>query len=254
MKKILLPAAACLLAILFTIWVYTFRVGGGRYLFLTDTLALVFSAAAVFFGVLALRRYTLKSLHGKSLAFIVAGISLWCLDEALFLIFNMRIWWILETIRIAAYLPITIGFFYILMVSHHKYRGQNKNIFAVIAIFLAFSLLYLFTVPSMFGGLSLARSITIYGYIIVDFILLFGIILLLGVSYAVRGGYMSTIWLIFVAAFLAVFLFDLYFAFNYLTYQMGDSVEILWLLNYLLLAVGFYFHYHVLDRVKALVS
>jgi len=84
---------------------------------------------------------------------------------------------------------------------------------------------------------------------VLDFVLLFGIFLLLKACMDCKKGSISTGWLIIAIAFVSVFIFDVYFAFYYNLYQFGDMVEIFWLANYILLSYGFFYHNQIMKNL-----
>lgn len=250
MKAIVKASFVTILALGFTIMLYSFRPGGENFTLITDLTAVLFSLSAVVTGIHATRMYRIKSLHGRSLFLILLGMTIWLVAEVLWLLFMSPIRMILEALRFLGYVPMTIGFFYALRVSDPSFREEKRTITIVLASFILFSLIYLNTLPVLFGQQSLVENILSNGYIVADFTLLFGIALLVKVSFSFRGGYMSKAWLIFILAFISVLVFDINFAFNYKTYTSGDFSEIFWLSNYILVSYGFYYNSYVLSRLR----
>lgn len=253
MNKIFIASLIAVVGLIFSIAVYVFKIGGEHFIFITDFIAALYSLIAVVFGIMAFRIYK-NSLHGKSLILILMGIFLWSSAEILWLLFFTKIYVAVESLRLLGYIPLTIGFFYALIVSDPKFRQEKKHILIVIVAFLIFSAIYLILTPVVLGAQSLLKSITINGYIGADFSLLFGIFLLMKVSFSYKGGYMSKVWFIFAAAFACAFFFDLYFAFYWKTYYQGSYKEILVLLNYILTALGFYYNIYAMNSLRDAVK
>jgi hypothetical protein len=253
MKVVVKAGLLTVLGVLLTVMVYLFRLGGNSFVFTTDIMAVVFSFIAVFLGVNALKMHKTKSLHGKSIFLITLGIFMWFLGEFFWLLLSTKVWILLEILRFAGYIPLTIGFLYVLKVSDPRFRGEKKILGIILIVFLAFAVLYLNVLPVAFGVQSIVKSIFTNGYIVADFTLLFGMVLLLRVSHSFRGGGMSRLWLIFAAAFFLIFLFDLNFAFNFAQYKMGDLSEILWLSNYILVAFGFFYNSYIFKSIQEIV-
>jgi len=230
--------------------IYQFKPGNDNFMLLTDIVALVLSIGAVIFGILAVKTYGMQSLHGRSLILILYGISIWALAESIWVVFFQKAYLVVETLRFVGYIPATIGFFHVLKVSDPKYREKRKSILLFLYAFLIFSITYILLTPFIFGNKSLLDSITVNGYIIADFSLLFGIFLLLKASYSYRGGQLSQVWKIFALSYLMIFVFDIYFALNWETYYFGHFIEVLWLINYILVALGFYYSMSILKGIK----
>ncbi len=250
MKSIEKVCIATGASIALAILLYAFRIGGESYIFITDVAAVVFSLISVITGILAIRVYNIRSLHGRALFLILLGISMWFIAEVLWIIFMSPLRLVLEALRISGYIPMTMGFFYVLSISDPRFREEKKSILLLLSGFLIFSIAYLNAVPVLLGQQSIVESIITNGYIVADFSLIFGIALLLKVSLSFRGGYMSRVWMIFSLGFLAILIFDLNFALNYKTYDQGNPSEIFWLLNYILISFGFYYNRHVISRLK----
>jgi len=227
---------------LLTLVIYFTKLGRENYVLITDLLAVVYSAIAIIFGLYAIKIYSLKSLQGKTLFLITLGIGSWFLAELIWFIFSYSVRYYSEFFRFLGYLPLVIAFFIFLKLSNPEIRKSSKKLFCIFLIFLAFTVLYLNIVPVIFGNVSLLDSILTGGYVIADFVLLFGIALLIKTSYDFGEGSMSQGWFIMAFAFISIFIFDVYFAFNSQDYYSGDLIEIFWLSSYLLVSYGFLYH------------
>ena len=116
--------------LILTIFIYAYRLGGDNYILLTDTLAAVFSLAAIVIGYLTMRLYGgLKTLHGKALFYFILGISSWFLAESIWLTFNVSAAYISESLRILGYIPIALGFHTSLLISDVKFKYTKKKLF-----------------------------------------------------------------------------------------------------------------------------
>jgi len=228
---------------LITILTYLVKFGGESHIFITDFLAALYSFIAIVIGIFAIKIYSLKSLQGKTLALIVLGIISWFLADFIFLIFSSPARYYSESLRFLGYLPLIIAFFGVLRISDPAVRESRRKLFYFFGIFLTFSIVYLGILPLVLGSKSFLGVVLTEGYVMADFILLFGVFLLLKTSLAFKTGSMEKGWLVIAIAFLSTFIFDLYFAFNSQVYSFGDFMEIFWLLTYVLLAYGLFLHY-----------
>jgi len=234
---------AMIAILLVTIILYFTRFGGEKFVFLTDFLAVIFSFFAVVMGIYAVKMYSLKSLQGKALFLIVLGIGIWFTAELIWLVFFTTAYIYVEILRFLGYIPLIAAFFSVSSLSDPDLRKQRKKWFYLFAIFLIFTIIYLNVVPVIFGSTSLLENILNNGYVVVDFVILFGVFLLLKTSIAFKKGSLSLGWLIVALAFIALFIFDVYFAFNFDYYNFGDLIEIFWLAPYIIISYGFFFHY-----------
>ena len=113
---------------------------------------------------------------------------------------------------------------------------------------MIFSIIYLNLIPIIFGGVSLLVSLLTAGYVVADFVLLFGLFLLVNACLACRKGSISIGWLIIAIAFVSTFVFDVYYAFYFQSYAFGDLIEVFWLANYILLSYGFFYHNQIMKN------
>ena len=254
MNKMKQAIITAVLIVFFTIIIYLLKIGGRNFIFITDVLAIFYVAVALYFGYKAYLKYTLASIHGKSLFLMLFGLFLWFLAEVLWMLFQTHVLVVLESLRLLGYIPFSIGFIYILKLSDPKFREHNKHLLEIMGLFLLFAVIYLTLVPIFFGHESFFQTITTNGYIITDFILLFGIGILLKVSHSFRGGKMSRAWMLFAVGFSFVFLFDLYFAIYHNSYYFGHIAEIFWLLGYVFVAFGFYYNCLFLESLEKIVQ
>jgi len=236
-----------IVVLLVTIFIYLTRFGGEKYIFLTDILALIYSFITVVLGILAVRIYSLKSYQGKALFLIVLGIFIWFLAELIWLIFFLSAYYYVEFLRFFGYIPLIAAFLIVSSISDPTFRKRRKKLIYLFIVFLIFTVIYLNVLPIIFGTTSLLENILNNGYIVADFVLLFGIFLLVRTSLAFKKGSLSIGWLVIAVAFIALFIFDIYFAFNFNSYNFGDLIEIFWLLPYILLSYGFFYHYQAMN-------
>ncbi len=237
------------IALFLTIFVYAYKSGGENYVFLTDVLAVLFSSVTIVIGVSTMRLYGgLKTLHGKALFFFILGISSWFLAELIWLIFNEPVAFVSETLRILGYIPIALGFHTSLRISDVKFKYTRKRVFTIFVLFIMFAIIYLNVIPIALSPSSLLDNILSNGYIVADFILLFGMFSLVKVSFSFKKGYLSYGWIFMAIAFACVFIFDIYFAM--FPYTFGDPIEIFWLANYIFLSYGFFYLRYSLIELK----
>jgi len=158
-----------IVGIVLTLIIYATKLGGDQYIFITDFLAVIFSLVAVIIGIYAVRIYTLKSLQGKALFFIVLGVSIWFLVELSWLFFFQAIFVYAEIFRFIGYLPLILGFFIVSSISDPSLRKKMKKIIYLFIIFIVFAIVYLNIIPVIFGSTSLVENILNNGYIVADF-------------------------------------------------------------------------------------
>jgi hypothetical protein len=247
MRKINLAVAGCLAI---TIVLYLTRLGGSRYVLLTDILTLIFAIMAVAAGVQAMRIYG-KSLQGQALKMLTLGVGIWALAELVWLLFFSSAYVVVETLRFVGYVPLILAFVKILKVSDPAFRRQRRKWVTLFGGLLIFSGAYLLVLPTILGEVAFWDNFTNNGYVLVDFILLFGIFLLLRTTMRFSKGSLAEGWLILAMGFLSLLIFDIYFAFQYASYAFGDFIEIFWVITYLLLALGFWKQYSAMKNMMS---
>jgi len=229
--------------------IYTYRLGGDNYVFLTDVLAVIFSLAAIVVGILTMHLYGgLKTLHGKALFYFILGISSWFLAELIWLTFDGSAVYVSETLRILGYIPIALGFHTSLRISDVKFKYTRKKVFTIFIMFMIFAIIYLNVIPITLNPASFLSNLLSNGYIIADFVLLFGMFSLVKVSFSFKKGYLSYGWIFMAIAFTCVFIFNVYFAL--FPFAFGDTIEIFWLASYIFLAYGFFYLRYSLVELK----
>lgn len=238
--------------LIITIFIYAYRVGGDYYILLTDVLAAVLCFAAIVVGYFTMRLYgSLKTLHGKALSYFIIGLSLWFLAETLWLIYGTSALFLLEELRFLGYIPLALGFHTSLLISDVKFKYTRKRLFMMFIIFITFAVMYLNIVPVATSAQTLIENIMSNGYIIADFVLLFGMFSLVKVSFSFKKGYLSYGWIFMALAFTSVFIFNVYFALK--PFYYGDPIEIAWLANYIFLSYGFfYLRYSLVELRQAI--
>ncbi len=250
---LLTRAAIFIFTIAFTYAFYAFHIGGDQFVLLSDALATIYSCIAVASGIVCAHRYR-KSHYQKAFLLLTAGMSFWALAEIIWFFTSPSSYMMVETLRFLGYIPFTVGFFYILKITDSEYRSSKKYVLSILGIFLLFSIIYLNIIPIFFQGQTVWDSLTINGYIVADFSILFGIKLLLGASLISRGGYLSRVWVLFALSFFSILIFDLYFAANFGSYYFGHMSEVFWLLNYVFAAFGFLYAINLLGRYNQFLS
>jgi hypothetical protein len=239
-------AGAALLSVIF---IYLYKPGGGNYLLLTDVLAAVLPMAAMAIGIMTMQLYGgLKTLHGKALSYFILGVSSWFLAELVWLVFNGPALYVSEALRILGYVPIALGFHTSLRISDVKFKYTRKRVFTIFLMFILFSVIYLNVIPITMDPSSIVLNVLSNGYIVADFILLFGMFSLVKVSFSFKKGYLSYGWIFMALAFACVFIFDLYFAMY--AYSFGDPIEVFWLAGYIFLSYGFFYLRYSMVELK----
>jgi hypothetical protein len=250
MNQKMLGLAFVITGLLLTILVYSYRLGDQNYVLLTDALAAAFSLITIAIGYLTMRLYGgLKTLHGRALLCFILGVSSWFLAELVWLAFGAA--YISEALRILGYVPMALGFHTSLLISDVKFRYTRKRVFSLFLAFMAFAVVYLNVIPVTLNPSSLLGNIMSNGYLVADFVLLFGLFSLVKVSFSFKRGYLSFGWIFMALAFACVFVFDVWFALY--PYAFGDPIEIFWLASYIFLSYGFfYLRYSLVELRKAI--
>jgi hypothetical protein len=228
---------AALLAFLPVVFLYATGSGGERYVSYTDSALAVYSFLCVAVSFSSWRLFG-NNKHRQSLGLILFGIATWSLAEIIWFFFPVKAYYISESLRLAGNIPLVFGFFFIMREANPQYAEHRNYIIMALTLFVILVAIYLIFFPLALGQ-SIWEIVSVGGYIFADLILVYGIIFLLILSYQTRQTAMGTAWLVFAMAFLSVFAFDLFFALFTQRYYFGHPAEVLVVLNYLLVALGF---------------
>lgn len=215
---------------------------------------------ASIFGFMAAKTYTLKNIHGKSLALIAAGIGFFFIGELLFYIY--------EYILNKTPFPSPADIFYLLAyplifsglaleVINRRPKLSEFNSFVRVIVFTLLSLLVV--IVSYFGiflaydqNNSAAANIIAMSYGVGDLILIIPAMFILKLAFEMRGGKLFNAWMYIFFALLLMLGADILFASYNMQYDDGiwpyNLIDLLWAGSYLLFAYAFYYTSSVISE------
>lgn len=234
-----------IIVLLIDLLLYIFQPLGENLYFITDWTVVVFALAAVITGYYALRLHGTETLHGKALLFLVLGSLFWAFGELF--------WALLETILKVEPFPsiadvfwyigyplFGIGLYYIWKITRASAAKQRIFIgaLAILATLIIVSFYGIFPHLADPGLTKLERAIVL-GYVILDFAVIVGEIIII---VSLLGRELIKPWaIILIAGFFTVFA-DIMFAQIASLYESGSFFGVLWDAGYILMAFGFFYY------------
>lgn len=208
---------------------------------------------AVVMGVYATDTYGLKSIHGKSMALLSAGMLCLFIGECLFMLFQFELDIdpfpsVADIFYLSAYPLIFAGL--IAEIRHHdlKWDDSNKHIYILMLLFLA-----LLTPIIVYFGVYLAwnssdtflTNIIAIGYGINDLILLIPSLFVLKITLGYRGGKLFNTWMWILFAIIFMMVADVLFASFKDGYERAtwpySQIDLIWAASYLMFAYSFFY-------------
>jgi len=246
-----IPVGITSLSIISVIILYLLAPLGENFFVVGDSVVTLCSFFAFVAGIWAARAYGIRSAQGKALLLLSLGVFLWFMGELTWSVYEVvlgaekPVASIADVFWLLGYAVFIVGFYYILKVGGISSRRKSAFL-TVIAIIVATTLVYM-SLPTLFDeGLSLEEKISTAGYIIGDMLLLVSLIVIIGYMW---GSRFAKAWSIILFAFLLSTIADVYYTLFLATYETGNIIDILWNVDYILLAYGFYFNRMTLKSI-----
>lgn len=224
---------------------YTFKPLGENLYLITDWTVVFFALTAVIAGYYAFNLHGIKTLYGEALLFLVLGNLLWMFGELS--------WAVLETILqigpfpsvadvfwYSGYALFGMGLYYIWKATRTSVPG-HRIIAAVLAVLVALVISFFYGIfPSIADpGLTLLEKAAAIGYIILDFIIIVGEIIII---VSLLGRELIKPWIIILIAVFFTTFADIMYAQIASLYIGGTFFGILWDMEYVLMALGFFYY------------
>ena len=224
---------------------YTLKPLGENFYILADWAVVIFAFAALVSGYYAFRLHGIKTQYGEALLFLVLGSLFWALGELS--------WALLETVLqmepfpsiadmfwYAGYFLFGMGLYYIWKVIRTSVPGHRIIAAVLVALAtLAISLFYGVFPHIADPGLTLIEKIVAGGYVVLDFIIIVGEIIII---VSLLGREIIKPWVvILIAGFFTAFA-DIMFAQIASLYESNSFFGVLWDIEYILMAFGFFYY------------
>jgi len=211
---------------------------------------------AVVLGLLAVKKYTLQSVYGKSFLFLTLGFLCWLIGEAIWIYFFLAdigaFPSVADVFYLLAYPLILIGI--ILELKDGMSFKWNGVTIGIIVILLALTALtgYYGVYWAYDEEATGAENIVAMSYGIGDIILLVVVALLI-IKYG--GAFFSKSWMLLGLGFVLTWAGDILYAMFYEAYEEGlwlaSQMDYLWIIGYLLMGFFFYRQMKAIDEVAA---
>jgi hypothetical protein len=201
------------------------------------------------FGIYAVRQFGIGSKHGKALAFLTAGISLWVIGDLLYMVTED----ILQKQAFPSYIdviyllgyPVVLVGLYIEIKSpmlRDVFSRQQKLAFP--GVFLLLATLYIFFIYAPASGNTFAENVIMILYNIGDIVLIFYSLSVLAIANQYRQGSFFESWIFVFAGLIIIFIADILYALYFNEYDLGNFyyiiIDLTYFLGYLSISYAFY--------------
>lgn len=253
MKRIYTVASGLTLALISAnVLLYLYKPLGENFYIIGDSLVAALALLAVLAGFYAFRPHGLKSVQGRALFFVTAGVFFWFLGELAWGIYEIALG--IKPVVSAAdifwfigYPMFILGLYYVSKISSVA-LGKKKLAVFVAAIIVVFSSIIYLTIPTLIDAIPLEEKIVTAGYAIGDSVLIIGIIFVIICLFDSR---FARPWSIILLSIVASTIADIYYMYFFTAYETGNLIDILWNTNYILFTLGCIYHR---ETVKDIVS
>lgn len=252
MKKIYLIGCLLILLFLIDIFLHIYQPFGKDFYIIGDSLVIIFSLIAFVSGLYVYKIHGFSSIQGKALIFITLGTFFWFLGEFTWGIYEIvlgieaPVASIADAFWIIGYPLFLLGFYYVLKLALTSLYKKRLIVLAIIIALVASFMTYL-SMPTLTDiEMSFAEKASTAGYVIGDMLIL--VALMVVITYLI-GSKFAKSWSIIFLAMLMVTIADIYYM-NFLEiYETGNLIDILWDLDYILLAFGFFYHRETVKEI-----
>jgi len=235
------------------IWLYTTQPLGEDFYIISDWVIVIYSLAAVTVGFYAFRLHGMKSIQGKALFFMIVGGVFWLLGEFFWAYQEVNLGIEIPTPSIAdlfwfiGYPLFGMGLYHVWKITRAPVTKSRKYIISMTLVIIlmiagAYGAYPTITDPEM---TLLEKGITL-GYIVVDFILIVGAVIII---LSFWGGKLVRPWLVILLSIIVSTFADIMYAQVASLYESGSFFGILWDIDYILAAFGFFYYRQTMKDV-----
>jgi len=234
------------LVLLIDISLYTFQPLGEDFYIVSDWVIVVYALAATAVGLYAFKLHGIGSIQGKALMFMVIGGFFWVLGE---------FFWAYQEVVLGIEVPFPsiadvfwfIGYPLFGLGLYHVWRIAKVPVTRSRKYVVALILLILLAMVGVYGAYptitdaemsSLEKGATL-GYILVDFILVVGAVIII---FSFFGGKLVKPWIVILIALVISTFADIMYAQVASLYESGSFFGILWDIDYILMAFGYFYY------------
>ncbi|MEM0473146.1 MAG: hypothetical protein QXF88_00290 [Candidatus Aenigmatarchaeota archaeon] len=215
---------------------------GENFYIIADILPVLNSSLFFLFAFLAYKPYGFNSIQGKSLFFMFLGALSWFLGEATWFLYELNgimspnisiadFFWIL------GYPFFIIGLFNLFKISKSKITTTKIVFSAAITLFITIFTYIL--IEFSYKNITLVEEILILSYVFLDALLLIKTFIVVS---NIRKSEFFKPWSIILLSFSLILIADIIYYNIVEIYETGEWIDLLWILSYLSLGYGFYYH------------
>jgi len=254
MKRTQSVAAATFVLFLLSVLLYVFHPFGENFYIFGDSFVIALSFMAFLSGFYAYKSHGFASSQGRALLFMTLGVFFWFLGEftwgfyEMFLVAEKPVASLADVFWFIGYPLYLAGIYFIAKTASPSIGKRKLIILSTIALLISILMVYL-ALPNLTDAtLSFEEKISTGGYIIGDIFLLIGIIFVTGCLW---GSRFAKAWSVLLFAMVLSTVADICYAIFFSVYETGNLIDILWNLDYLLMAFGFFYYRETIKQILA---
>jgi len=232
-----------LLLFLANVIIYRLRPLGENFYIIGDGIVIFLSFLAFVSGLYAYSLHGFKSLNGKALIFLSFGLLFWFLGELTWGIYEIvlgiesPVASLADAFWILGYPFFFLGLVYICRLTS-AFKKKNAIAFGFLACLILGSMLYI-SLPTIVKDIPVGEKISTAGYVLGDSLLLILAIYTMPALYRTK---IFVPYFLIILSIICMVVADIYYM-NFLEeYEVGNLIDLVWNLDYILLAVGFLYH------------
>jgi hypothetical protein len=241
--------------------IYWWQLGGKQNELLEYAVYLISTVLSVVAGIFLVRIYGMRSQHGKAFLFFTFGLLFWFIGEALWAYYGLvlkvdRYPSLADFFFLTAYPLIIWGLIKEIRIAEIKFASINKRILAICGTLslIFISIVAYLEIFLVFDPRETMINNLIMSYGFADLILVIPSFLILILAWEYKGGKIFVPW-IFIFSGLMLYLFAdvLYAVFQDKFFENMypyESIDLLWIAAYLLIALGFLQIGYLIRRIQ----
>ncbi len=239
-----MAAGILLLVFLLDVVLFLLKPFGDNFYIVANFTTVLFSLLAAVFGFYAYKSHQFSDVQGRALFFLTAGIFLWFLSEFTWAVYEAATGFV-PVVSIgdffwyAGYAMFLTGLYYIWKLALWPINRKWFILCAGVLLVVSY-LIWSVSVPILADSeLSTIDKVASAGYALGDMLVLDALIV---IAFYLSRNKLSKAWLLVVLAMSLTTLADVLYAKEFLLYETGSPLDLLWGLSYITFALAFLYY------------
>ncbi|MCX6814358.1 MAG: hypothetical protein NTY20_01770 [Candidatus Aenigmarchaeota archaeon] len=236
------------------IFLFIWRPLGENFFIIADLLVVVLAFASFLFGLYAYKLHGFRSLQGKALLFLSLGIFFWFLGESAWAVYEIAlgieapIASFADLMWYAGYPLFIAGLYYEWKITRIPLTKDRKFLAVLLLMAVLILVSWYGIIPTVQNSeTDLLEKSVVIGYVAGDLAIMLGCSIII-VSFL--GGKFAKPWIIITMAIILTSLADIGYSYLSTAYETGNWIDLLWDIDYLLLAYGFFYYRQSVKEIE----